>query len=114
MQGDQIIYLKAFEVADAEGRLVTPQTPFFTGSPGKSFTALAIMQLVEASKIKLDVPVQTYLPWFRVADAHASEIITVRQLLNMNSGIPRPIGQEQTANVDLSDSAQPATNPCRR
>ncbi len=105
VQGDQIVHLQAFGVADAEGRLVTPQTPFFTGSTGKSFTALAIMQLVEAGKIKLDAPVQTYLPWFRVADVNASKMITVRQLLNMDSGIPRSIGQEQIANVDLSDSA---------
>ena len=68
VQGDQIVHLKAFGVADGSGRLVTPQTPFFTDSTGKSFTALAIMQLVEADKIKLDAPVQTYLPWFRVAD----------------------------------------------
>ena len=105
VQGDQIVHLKAFGVADADGRRVTPQTPFFTGSTGKSFTALAVMQLVEAGKINLDGPVQTYLPWFRVADANASEFITVRQLLNMDSGIPRSIGQEQIANLDLSDSA---------
>src|SRR5688572_17020664 len=105
VEGDQIVHLKAFGVADASGRPVTPQSPFFTGSTGKSFTALAIMQLVEAGKIKLDEPVQTYLPWFRVADADASKTITVRQLLNMNSGIPQAIGQEQIANLDLSDLA---------
>jgi CubicO group peptidase (beta-lactamase class C family) len=105
VQGDQIVHLQAFGVADGSGRPVTPQTPFFTGSTGKSFTALAILQLVEAGKIKLDEPVQTYLPWFRVADVKASKTITVRQLLNMDSGIPRSIGQEQIANVDLSDSA---------
>jgi CubicO group peptidase (beta-lactamase class C family) len=105
VQGDQIVHLKGFGVADADGRPVTPQTPFFTGSTGKSITALAIMQLVEAGKIKLDAPVQTYLPWFRVAVPNASQIITVRQLLNMLSGIPRSIGQEQIANFDLSDSA---------
>jgi CubicO group peptidase (beta-lactamase class C family) len=105
VQGDQIVHLKGFGVADASGRPVTPQTPFFTGSTGKSFTALAIMQLVEAGKITLDAPVQTYLPWFRVADGHASEIITVRQLLNQTSGLPRSIGQEHLANTDLSDSA---------
>jgi CubicO group peptidase (beta-lactamase class C family) len=32
-------------------------------------------------------------------------MITVRQLLNMDSGIPRSIGQEQIANVDSGDSA---------
>jgi CubicO group peptidase (beta-lactamase class C family) len=105
VQGDQIVHLKGFGVADASGRPVTPQTPFFTGSTGKSFTALAIMQLVEAGKIELDAPVRTYLPWFRVADPDASEIITVRQLLNQVSGLPRSIGQEQLANIDLSDSA---------
>lgn len=105
VQGDQIVHLKGFGIADGSGRSVTPQTPFFTGSTGKSFTALAIMQLVEADKIKLDEPVQTYLPWFRVADVKAFEVITVRQLLNMTSGIPQSIGQEQIANVDLNDSA---------
>jgi CubicO group peptidase (beta-lactamase class C family) len=105
VQGDQIIHIKAFGVADDSGRPVTPQTPFFTGSIGKSITALAIMQLVEAGKIDLDAPVQTYLPWFRVADANASQIITVRHLLNMTSGLPRSIGQKQLANTDLSDSA---------
>ncbi|HEX9388673.1 MAG TPA: serine hydrolase domain-containing protein, partial [Anaerolineales bacterium] len=105
VQRDQIVHPKAFGVADGSGRPVTPQTPFFTGSTGKSFTALAVMQLVEAGKIELDAPVQTYLPGFRVADVKASEIITVRHLLNMDSGIPRSIGQEQIANVDLSDSA---------
>jgi CubicO group peptidase (beta-lactamase class C family) len=105
VQGDQIVHLKAFGVADASGHPVTPQTPFFTGSTGKSFTALAIMQLVEAGKIKLDDPVQTYLPWFRMADANASALITVRQLLNQVSGLPQSIGQKQIANRDLSDSA---------
>ena len=105
VQGDQIVHLKAFGVADAHGRPVTPQTPFFTGSTGKSFTALAVMQLVEAGKITLDAPVQTYLPWFRVADPEASTLITVRQLLNQVSGLPTAIGQEQLTVTDDSDFA---------
>ncbi|KAA0271889.1 MAG: class A beta-lactamase-related serine hydrolase [Chloroflexi bacterium] len=105
VQGDQIVHLKGFGVADADGRPATPQTPFFTGSTGKSFTALAVMQLVEAGKIELDAPVQTYLPWFRVADIEASKLITIRQLLNQTSGLPVSIGREQLANTDLSDSA---------
>jgi CubicO group peptidase (beta-lactamase class C family) len=105
VQGDQIVHLKAFGVADGSGRPVTPQTPFFTGSTGKSFTALAIMQLVEADKIELDAPVQTYLPWFRVADPDASKLITVRQLLNQVSGLPTAIGQEQLTVTDDSDLA---------
>ena len=105
VEGDQIVHLKAFGVANAAGRPVTPQTPFFTGSTGKSITALAIMQLVEAGNIQLDDPVQRYLPWFQVVDPDASARITVRQLLNQTSGLPRSIGQEQLSNTDLSDSA---------
>jgi CubicO group peptidase (beta-lactamase class C family) len=88
VQGNRIVHLKGFGVADPSGRLVTPQTPFHMASIGKSFTALAIMQLVEAGKVNLDAPVQRYLPFFRVADAQASAQITVRQILNQTSGIP--------------------------
>jgi CubicO group peptidase (beta-lactamase class C family) len=87
VQGKQIVHLKGYGVADASGRLVTPQTPFLLNSISKSFVALAVMQLVEQGKIELDAPVQRYLPWFRVADASASAQITMRHLLNHTSGL---------------------------
>ena len=81
VKGDDVVYLKGYGRADPSGRPVTPQTPFVIGSITKPFTALGIMQLVEAGKVDLDAPVQRYLPWFRVADPSASQLITVRQLL---------------------------------
>jgi CubicO group peptidase (beta-lactamase class C family) len=97
VQGDQIIQLKGFGIARPAGRLagqpVTAQTPFNIGSTTKSFTALAIMQLVEAGKIELDAPVQRYLPWFRVTDAATSAQITVRHLLNQTSGLSTRTGR---------------------
>ena len=72
VEDDRITYLRGFGKADDSGRPVTPRTPFIIGSLSKSFTALAIMQLVEAGKVDLDAPVQRYLPWFRVADEDAS------------------------------------------
>src|SRR5262245_17215858 len=78
----RIAYVRGFGKADESGRPVTPQTPFIIGSLSKSFTALAIMQLVEAGKVELDAPVQRYLPWFHVADEQASGQITVRDLLH--------------------------------
>ena len=87
VQNNQPAHLKGFGIADSSGRPITPQTPFRIGSVTKSFTALAIMQLVEEGKINLDAPVQTYLPWFRLADEEASAKITVRHLLNHTSGI---------------------------
>ncbi len=87
VQDGQIVHLQGYGVADSSGRAVTPQTPFYLGSVTKPFTALAVMQLVEAGKIDLDAPVQTYLPWFELADKEASAQITVRHLLNQSSGM---------------------------
>ena len=88
VEGDQILHVRGFGQARPGGETPTPQTPFFIGSLTKSFTALAIMQLVEAGKFELDAPVQRYLPWFRVADPGASAQMTVRHLLNQTSGLP--------------------------
>jgi CubicO group peptidase (beta-lactamase class C family) len=62
---------------------VTPDTPFVIGSISKSFTALAVMQLVEAGKIELDTGLSHYLPEFSGQPAGA---ITIRQLLSHTSG----------------------------
>ena len=86
VQGDQIIFLRGYGKA-GPGRPMTPQTQLYIGSVTKSFTALAVMQLVEQGKLDLDAPVQRYLPWFQVADAAASAQITVRHLLNQTSGL---------------------------
>ncbi len=105
VQGDQIVHLKGFGVADPSGRVVTPQTPFLIASTTKSFTALTIFQLVEAGRVELDAPVQRYIPWFRVADLDASSHITVRNLLNMTSGIDPAAGNAVLATSDASDQA---------
>ncbi|HZD58346.1 MAG TPA: serine hydrolase domain-containing protein [Anaerolineales bacterium] len=89
VKGDQIVYLKGYGRADQSGRPVTPQTPFLIGSITKPFTALAVMQLVEAGKVELDAPVQRYIPWFRTADPKASAQITVRMLIDQTSGLPQ-------------------------
>lgn len=62
---------------------VTPDTPFLTGSISKSFTALAIMQLVEAGTVDLDAGVEVYLDGFSGRPAGA---ITLRELLSHTSG----------------------------
>ncbi len=85
-QGEEIFYLKGYGVA-REQEAVTPQTQFLIASLSKSFTAVAVLQLVEAGQIELDAPVQRYLPEFTLADAAAAQTITVRQLLNQVSGL---------------------------
>jgi len=56
---NQVLHVKGYSTANNE-RPVTPQTQFLIASVSKSFTAIAVMQLVEAGQINLDSPVQTY------------------------------------------------------
>lgn len=85
---DGRVYLRGFGKAADTGYQITPQTPFLIGSNSKSFTALAVMQLVESGKLNLDSSVREYLPWFSVRDQAAASSITVRQLLNHTTGFP--------------------------
>jgi CubicO group peptidase (beta-lactamase class C family) len=87
-QGERILYLQGYGKA-ASNQTVTPTTPFYIGSVTKSFTALAVLQLVEEGQLDLDTPIQTYLPWFSLADETHASLITVRQLLNQTSGMAR-------------------------
>jgi CubicO group peptidase (beta-lactamase class C family) len=83
---DDTTYTQGYGQARS-GEPVTPQTRFLVASLSKSFTALAVMQLVEAGQIDLDAPVQQYLPDFTLADPQVAAQITVRQLLNQVSGL---------------------------
>jgi CubicO group peptidase (beta-lactamase class C family) len=105
VKGDEIVHLEGFGDAHDSGREVTPQTPFKIGSTSKSFTALAIMELVEDGKVELDAPVQRYIPWFRAADSDASARITVRHLLSQTSGIPTVAGVAYAYKGDSSKDA---------
>jgi CubicO group peptidase (beta-lactamase class C family) len=105
VEGDEIAHLRGFGWARPGGDEPTRQTPFIIGSLTKSFTALAVMQLVEAGKVQLDAPVQRYLPWFRVADPFASARITVRHLLNQTSGLPQLSGLRPMTDFDDSPGA---------
>lgn len=86
VEGDQVVHLAAFGVADASGRPMTPETPVLLASTSKAVTAVAVMQQVDAGKLDLDTPVKDYLSWFHTADEPASAAITVGQLLNHTAG----------------------------
>lgn len=61
----QVEYLQGFGVSKPDGTKMTPQTPIVIGSVSKSFTALAIMQLVEQGKLHLDDTVSSILPYYQ-------------------------------------------------
>lgn len=70
----------------SDGSLVSEDTTFLIGSVSKPLTSLAIMVLVEEGKIKLDEPIDTYIPWFTY-QTDSKRLITVRHLLEQTSGI---------------------------
>jgi CubicO group peptidase (beta-lactamase class C family) len=105
VEGDEIVHLRGFGRSRPGGEPPSPHTPLPIASLTKSFTALAVMQLVEAGKIELDAPVQRYLPWFQVADPQASAQMTVRHLLNQTSGLPTSAGAIPLAVHDDSPGA---------
>ena len=69
------------------GVVATVDSIFQIGSITKVMTSCLVMQLVDEGKIDLDKPVIHYLRDFMIADADASQSITVRQLLNHTNGI---------------------------
>lgn len=56
------------------------------GSVSKTYTAAAVMQLVDSGKINIDAPVTDYIDDFVMADERYKDI-TVRMLMNHTSGI---------------------------
>jgi CubicO group peptidase (beta-lactamase class C family) len=92
VHGDRTLYARGFG-ADGNGGAVSPDTRFILGSTSKSFTALAILQLAEAGRLRLDDPVAQYLPGF-LRRAPAARRITLRMLLNQTSGLSHEAGDQ--------------------
>ncbi|MEY2478134.1 MAG: hypothetical protein QOG87_3449 [Actinomycetota bacterium] len=65
---------------------VDAHTIFQFGSTGKTFTATAIMRLVDQGKVDLDAAARTYLPELKLKDPTVTERVTVLQLLNHTAG----------------------------
>ena len=83
---DAIVYAKGFGARNVDRNLpATPDTLFGIASVTKSFTCLAIMQLVEEQKLSVDDPVDKYLPFTLGSKDHP---ITIHHLMSHSSGIP--------------------------
>jgi CubicO group peptidase (beta-lactamase class C family) len=83
-QHGEIVLSKGYGLANREYSIPhTPQTVSRIGSMTKSFTAIAIMQLVEGGWLSVDDAVSKYLSDFPNGDR-----ITIHHLLSNTSGIP--------------------------
>ncbi len=94
VKNDSIVYNKGFGWADAPRNIkATPETVYHWWSITKIPTAMAILQLEEQGKLRLEDPVSKCLPFFEVTyPSEKSPTITIRHLLNHSSGIPDASG----------------------
>lgn len=104
-RGGRVVWEAGFGFADLEEKIpMTPRTVTHSGSMGKTYTATAVMQLVERGVMGLDEPINKYLKEFQVTNPLGDREITVRDLLTHRSGlsgntagseftVPRPLGQ---------------------
>ncbi len=83
----QTLFTAGVGYADLAARSpVLADTTFQIGSIGKSFTALALMQLAQAGRLDLNAPISTHLPWFAMPSRYGP--ITLRHLLSHTAGLP--------------------------
>jgi CubicO group peptidase (beta-lactamase class C family) len=105
---DRVLSLQAVGFADVAAR--TPMKTdalFWIASQSKPITAAALLMLVDEGKVKLDDPVERYLPLFKgawvTAEQDKSHVLlhrpqhppTVRHLLSHTSGLPFQSAMEE-------------------
>jgi CubicO group peptidase (beta-lactamase class C family) len=83
---------------------VTAQTDFRIASMTKSFISVAILQLRDAGRLRLDDPASRFIPELAGQKGPASDApeITIRNLLTHTAGLPEdnPWGDRQLADTD--------------
>jgi len=74
-------------VTSVENPLPVDATTLFQfGSTGKTFTAAAMLRLVDQGVVDLDAPVRRYVPELKLKDESVARAVTVFQLFNHTAG----------------------------
>jgi CubicO group peptidase (beta-lactamase class C family) len=85
---NEVLLQGGFGMADLKtGRPIQDQTVFRLASISKVFTALAIMQLIDQGKIRVEAPVSMYLPDFNPPNPQGYRDICISDLLTHTSGL---------------------------
>jgi D-alanyl-D-alanine carboxypeptidase len=93
----KVMLMKSYGMASVDkGTPNSAETIFRLASITKSFTATAVLQLVERGKLKLEDPLSTYLPEFP-----NSEKIRISHLLSHTAGVPDFIPYEELTKQPL-------------
>jgi CubicO group peptidase (beta-lactamase class C family) len=113
---DGIIAIEAFGLADvAKKRSMSKDSIFWIASMTKPMTAMGVMMLVEEGKVKLDDPLEKYVPEFKGIQVKTAQglvapkrLVTVKDLLTHTSGIDTGAVTPSGAPVDTLPLAQMA------
>ena len=105
VQGGEIIHLEGYGNADPAGIPVDPDTPFLIGSVSKTFTSLAVYQLVRDGALSLDQPVVPLLSDIAEEPAVGFESVTIQHLLSHTSGLSMADGLAGTMEVHAGQDA---------
>lgn len=97
-KNDSILFKKAYGFAHLGYKVKNnTDTKFSYASIGKSFTAVAIFQLIQAGKLSLDDPIGKFLPNY--PNKIVRDSITIRLLLTHRSGLPDYFYSEKFMNT---------------
>lgn len=100
-------WVRGFGVARAPDAPVTSETVFRVASLSKTMTAIAVMQLVEQGRLRLDDPVNDHLRAFRLEPrAPSFPPVAIRHLLTHMAGVGEVRG--------LSDLIRPVAGLAQR
>ena len=121
----EIFFSKGYGLADLDNKMPCNENTIYSiCSISKLFTAVAVMQLYDAGKLRLDDQVEDVLPWFKIEKKHLdSGPITIRSLLTHSSGLPResdypywtgpdfpfPSAEQVKAKLDEQETLYPAS-----
>ena len=104
-QNGEVLFSEAHGFCDIENQIpYTTGTRTYVASVTKQFTAVCIMMLHEKGMLNIDDTLDKYVPEYVYA-----EKVTLRQMLNMTSGIPNELSvigrrlQARRAEFDMSD-----------
>lgn len=95
----KVLFKSAYGFADLSKKTRnTTETQFLIGSLTKSFTAVAVMKLVEQNKLNLHAPITQYIPKLK---SELADKLTLHRLMKHQSGLPQHL--ERLASFENKD-----------
>jgi CubicO group peptidase (beta-lactamase class C family) len=93
ISGDQVIWTGAYGQSNLWARTpAVPSTVYLIGSTFKAMATVAMLQLMEQGKFKLDDRVNDYLSDFKIQGEDPAKPVTFRHIFTHVSGLPGDFG----------------------